>query len=89
MRESTSKRPRKPGCAAFVGVVHNDGGRGGLVVLTRHPRRGRAHKMAVAKALREKTTVEGLVTGVIKGGIEVDIDGLRAFAPASHVALHR
>jgi small subunit ribosomal protein S1 len=74
--------------ANFVGVVHNDGGRGGLVVLTRHPRRGRKHKMEVAKALREKTTVEGLVTGVIKGGIEVDIDGLRAFAPASHVALH-
>lgn len=74
--------------ANFVGVVHNDGGRGGLVVLTRHPRRGRARKMEVAKALREKTTVEGLVTGVIKGGIEVDIDGLRAFAPASHVALH-
>ncbi len=74
--------------ANFVGVVHNDGGRGGLVVLTRHPRRGRAMKMPVAKALREKTTVEGLVTGVIKGGIEVDIDGLRAFAPASHVALH-
>ncbi len=74
--------------ANFVGVVHNDGGRGGLVVLTRHPRRGRAHKMEVAKALREKTTVKGLVTGVIKGGIEVDIEGLRAFAPASHVALH-
>ncbi|HEX4513968.1 MAG TPA: S1 RNA-binding domain-containing protein, partial [Polyangiaceae bacterium] len=74
--------------ANFVGVVHNDGGRGGLVVLTRHPRRGRKRKMDVAKALREKTTVEGLVTGVIKGGIEVDIDGLRAFAPASHVALH-
>ena len=30
----------------------------------------------------------GLVTGVIKGGLEVDIEGLRAFAPASHVALH-
>ncbi len=74
--------------ANFVGVVHNDGGRGGLVVLTRHPRRGRAMKLPVAKALREKTTVNGLVTGVIKGGIEVDIDGLRAFAPASHVALY-
>jgi small subunit ribosomal protein S1 len=74
--------------ANFVGVVHNDGGRGGLVVLTRHPRRGRAMKMPVAKALREKTTVQGLVTGVIKGGLEVDIDGLRAFAPASHVALY-
>ncbi len=74
--------------ANFVGVVHNDGGRGGLVVLTRHPRRGRTMKLPVAKALREKTTVLGLVTGVIKGGIEVDIDGLRAFAPASHVALY-
>jgi small subunit ribosomal protein S1 len=29
--------------------------------------------------------VMGLVTGVIKGGIEVDVDGLRAFAPGSHV----
>ncbi len=29
----------------------------------------------------------GLVTGVIKGGIEVDVDGLRAFAPGSHVDL--
>jgi small subunit ribosomal protein S1 len=74
--------------ANFVGVVHNDGGRGGLVVLTRHPRRARHQKLPTAKALREKTTVQGLVTGVIKGGIEVDIEGLRAFAPASHVALY-
>ena len=73
--------------ANFVGVVHNDGGRGGLVVLTRHPRRGRLMKLPVARALREKTTVLGLITGVIKGGIEVDIDGLRAFAPHSHVEL--
>jgi len=29
-----------------------------------------------------------LVTGVIKGGVEVDVDGLRAFAPGSHVDLH-
>jgi small subunit ribosomal protein S1 len=28
------------------------------------------------------------VTGVIKGGIEVDVEGLRAFAPGSHVDLH-
>lgn len=73
--------------ANFVGVVHNDGGRGGNVVLTRHPRRGRAMKPAVAAALREKTLVTGLVTGAIKGGVEVDIEGLRAFAPASHVSL--
>ena len=71
--------------ANFVGVVHNDGGRGGLVVLTRHPRRGRTMKPLVAKALVEKTTITGLVTGAIRGGVEVDIEGLRAFAPGSHM----
>ncbi|CAN5148056.1 hypothetical protein BH09MYX1_BH09MYX1_33440 [soil metagenome] len=71
--------------ANFVGVVHNDGGRGGLVFLTRHPRRGRNIKPLVAKALVDKTTITGLVTGAIRGGVEVDIEGLRAFAPGSHM----
>ncbi|MGO9833843.1 MAG: S1 RNA-binding domain-containing protein [Polyangiaceae bacterium] len=73
--------------ADFIAVVHNDGARGGLVVLTHHPNRAEKAKAAVEKAFNEKTIVEGLVTGVIKGGIEVDIDGLRAFAPGSHVDL--
>jgi small subunit ribosomal protein S1 len=73
--------------ADFIGVVHNDGARGGLVVLTHHPRRYERAKGAVEKAFNEKTLIEGLVTGVIKGGIEVDVDGLRAFAPGSHVEL--
>jgi len=73
--------------ADFIGVVHNDGVRGGLVVLTHHPRRAEKAKPALEKAFNEKTTIEGLVTGVIKGGIEVDVDGLRAFAPGSHVDL--
>ncbi len=30
-------------------------------------------------------TVEGRVTGVIKGGLEISLNGLRAFMPASHV----
>jgi small subunit ribosomal protein S1 len=73
--------------ASFVGVVHNDGARGGLVVITRHPRRASRAKPKVFEAFKnaEKETVMGLVTGVIKGGVEVDIDGLRAFAPGSHV----
>jgi|HubBroStandDraft_2_1064218.scaffolds.fasta_scaffold28320_2 small subunit ribosomal protein S1 len=73
--------------ADFIGVVHNDGARGGLVVLTHHPRRYERAKAAVEKAFNEKTLIEGLVTGVIKGGVEVDVDGLRAFAPGSHVEL--
>lgn len=74
--------------ANFVGVVHNDGGRGGLVVLTRHPRRGRLAKPAASKAFVDKSLITGLVTGVIRGGVEVDIDGLRAFAPGSHMDVH-
>jgi len=73
--------------ADFIAVVHNDGARGGLVVLTHHPNRAEKAKPLVEKAFNEKTTVMGLVTGVIKGGVEVDIDGLRAFAPGSHVDL--
>jgi small subunit ribosomal protein S1 len=76
----------EPG-APFVGLVHNDGGRGGLVVLTHHPKRVSKAKPMVAEASRTGARVFGLVTGTIKGGVEVDVDGLRAFAPASHVDL--
>ncbi len=73
--------------AHFVAIVHNDGARGGLVVLTRHPRRVHRAKERVEKACNEKTPVEGLVTGIIKGGVEIDVAGLRAFCPASHMTL--
>ena len=73
--------------AHFVGIVHNDGGRGGLVVLTRHPKRQQRAKLVTGGAFKEKGEILGLVTGVIKGGVEVDIDGLRAFAPGSHMDL--
>jgi small subunit ribosomal protein S1 len=74
--------------ADFIGVVHCDGGRGGLVVLTHHPRRAEKAKPLLEKAFGDASLILGLVTGVIKGGIEVDVDGLRAFAPGSHVDLH-
>jgi len=73
--------------AHFVALVHNDGARGGLVVLTRHPRRVSQAKSMVAAALRENKTVKGLVTGLVKGGVEIDVDGLRAFVPGSHMDL--
>ncbi|MGA9256900.1 MAG: 30S ribosomal protein S1, partial [Candidatus Sulfotelmatobacter sp.] len=37
---------------------------------------------ALAKAFAEKATIVGTVTGVIKGGLSVDV-GVRAFMPAS------
>jgi len=71
--------------ADFIAVVHSDGARGGMVVLTHHPHRAERAKPMVEKAFNDKTVIEGLVTGVIKGGVEVDVDGLRAFVPGSHI----
>jgi small subunit ribosomal protein S1 len=72
----------------FVARIHNDGGRGGLVVLTRKPLREEEIKPKIEQASKDGTLVQGLITGVIKGGVEVDIAGLRAFAPASGMDLH-
>jgi small subunit ribosomal protein S1 len=72
----------------FVARIHNDGVRGGLVVLTRKPLREEESKPKVEQAGKDGSLISGLITGVIKGGVEVDIDGLRAFAPASGMDLH-
>lgn len=72
----------------FVARVHQDGSRGGLVVLTRKPLREEDAKPVVEQAAKDGTLIQGLITGVIKGGVEVDIKGLRAFAPASGMDLH-
>jgi small subunit ribosomal protein S1 len=72
----------------FVARVHVDGSRGGLVVLTRKPLREEETKPRIEQAEKDGTHIFGLITGVIKGGVEVDIDGLRAFAPASGMDLH-
>jgi small subunit ribosomal protein S1 len=71
----------------FVGVVHGDGSRGGMVVLTNNPARQELAKPAIEAASTSGELLQGLVTGVIKGGVEVDIQGVRAFAPGSHVDL--
>lgn len=72
----------------FVGKIQGDGGRGGLVVMTRKPLREEEAKPRIEQAAKDGTFVAGLVTGVIKGGVEVLFDGLRAFAPASGMDLH-
>jgi small subunit ribosomal protein S1 len=71
----------------IIGKVGNDGARGGCVVLTKDLNRWQTARLAVEAAFNEKRPVDGLITGVIKGGVEVDVDGLRGFAPASHVDL--
>lgn len=72
----------------FVASVLRDGSRGGLVVLSRKPLREESAKATALEANKSGTLVKGLVTGVIKGGVEVSLAGLRAFAPASGMDLH-
>jgi small subunit ribosomal protein S1 len=72
----------------FVARVHNDGIRGGLVVLTRKPLREEETKAKLEQSFKNGELVGALITGVIKGGVEVDIGGVRAFAPASGMDLH-
>jgi small subunit ribosomal protein S1 len=72
----------------FVSTVASIGIRGGMVRVSKAPLPLDAAKEKVEKALQASETIEGFVTGAVRGGVEVDVDGLRAFAPASHVDLH-
>ncbi len=59
--------------------------RDGLLLLSRLG----AIKAAAWETLAEGQAVEGRVTGHNKGGLELDIDGIRAFMPVSHISLAR
>ena len=54
------------------------------VVVTRSVPKGAGREM-LQQALDSKIPVEGLVTGQNKGGLEVDLGGMRGFVPASQV----
>jgi small subunit ribosomal protein S1 len=56
----------------------------GNVMLTRSVPKGSGRE-ALAQAMAAKLPVEGVVTAVNKGGLEVDLGGTRAFCPASQI----
>ena len=56
----------------------------GNVVVTRSVPKGAGREM-LHQALDSKIPIEGLVTGQNKGGLEVDLGGMRGFVPASQV----
>lgn len=71
----------------FIATVASHGVRGGMLRMSRAPLMVDDAKKKVEAAKDSGEPVEGFVTGAVRGGLEVDIDGLRAFAPASHVEL--
>lgn len=64
-------------------VISTTGG----VLLSRVMSAGPMQKSAVDDALASGMPLEGLVTGVNKGGLEVEIAGARAFCPMSQIDL--
>ncbi len=60
---------------------------GALLLGSRHARHVRGVE-GLRQAFEEQAPVEGRVTGTTKGGIEVEVSGVRAFCPASQVDLH-
>ena len=56
----------------------------GNVVVTRSVPKG-AGREIVQQALDAKIPIEGLVSGQNKGGLEVDLGGMRGFVPASQI----
>jgi small subunit ribosomal protein S1 len=70
-------------------VVAEGTRRGGMVVLRHGMGRGSGGKVALADAFQNRIPVEGTVTGVNKGGLEVTVAGERAFCPISQLELRR
>ncbi|HMY16387.1 MAG TPA: S1 RNA-binding domain-containing protein [Polyangium sp.] len=72
----------------FIATVASTGVRGGMLMLCRGtPKPLDELKQQLEAACKSEDVVFGFVTGTVKGGLEVDLGGLRAFAPASHVDL--
>ena len=67
-----------------VTIVRYDGSEG-LLLLSRQG----AVQAATWQSIEEGVMVEGRVTGHNKGGLELDIDGIRAFMPISQIAFER
>ncbi len=57
---------------------------GGLLKVSRKE----AKQASILKNMHVGLVVDGKVTGMNKGGLEVDVEGLRAFIPASQVDIH-
>jgi ribosomal protein S1 len=65
--------------------VIQDGSRGGSVVVTRDAERVQKGRALVKEALESGSVVHAIVTGMNKGGLELDLHGVRAFCPTSQV----
>lgn len=78
---SAFSKPVNPGDKLMVSIAGRDP-EGGYYLLSRTRVQMPTDWSALEKAFAEKATIMGTVTGVVKGGVTVDV-GVRAFMPAS------
>src|ERR1035437_5791775 len=78
-------KPPKPGDKVEVTIKGRDPE--GYYELTRGKVERPTDWASLEKAFAEKSTIMGTVTGVVKGGLSVDV-GVRAFMPASRSGTH-
>ena len=78
-------KPPKPGDTVQVTIKGRDPE--GYYELTRGKVERPTDWASLEKAFAEKSTIIGTVTGVVKGGLSVDV-GVRAFMPASRSGTH-
>jgi small subunit ribosomal protein S1 len=90
LRELTVAEGTEPQVGDPVDViVLQDGSRGGgNLVVTRDPHRAERGIEMVVSAFGAGDAVEALVTGYNRGGLEVDIAGVRGFCPSSQIDVH-
>ena len=74
-----------PGDTVESVITGRDEENGTLLLGTRHARSLHGGE-GLRQAFEQQLPVEGHVTGTTKGGIEVEISGVRAFCPASQVS---
>ncbi len=67
------------------GTIVNEGDEGEPARLTAQVPGGRLGRQYLAEARRENRTVVGVVRGFNRGGLEVQIGGVRAFCPMSQI----
>jgi small subunit ribosomal protein S1 len=88
MRDEDGKFTVKAGDEIEARVV-DVGDRPGFVVLRRLMRRGPAARGELEQAFSLGIPVEGTVTAVNKGGVEVNVAGVRAFCPISQLEMRQ
>lgn len=67
-------------------VIANASKEGGLLISGR-VQRGAGLSDQIRQAFQQGQPVQGLVTGMNKGGLDIDLGGVRAFLPASQIDL--